>query len=87
MTYLGVLLVMLFGLLIAIAVKRGASGMPIVILTVTVFVAVPAAILGVLIWGFSSTPEDAREGAVLLLGSIIGGGGIAYACLSRLKKS
>jgi hypothetical protein len=70
--------------------RRGASAVQTVILILTVLIltvlmTIPAAMFGVIILGFSGSAEDTRAGAVLLLGSLIVGGGIAFVCISKTE--
>jgi ABC-type proline/glycine betaine transport system permease subunit len=86
MVFLGAVLLVAVGLLIAVAVRRGTSATSAVILMLVGLFTIPVAVFGVIVMGFSGSPEDTTTGAVLLFGSTIAGG-IAIACISRLKKS
>jgi hypothetical protein len=84
---LGILLLIGLGLLLVVAARRGASGLQIAILVLAGIVSIPAALSGILIMGFSGSAEDTRNGAILLAFSVIVGGGIAAACVLKLRKS
>jgi hypothetical protein len=74
------------GVRLAVAARRRASAVQTVILILTALVTIPTAMFGAIILGFSGSAEDTRTGAVLLAGSLIVGGGIAFACIAKLKK-
>jgi hypothetical protein len=87
MVFVGFLLALsAVAVLVAVAARRGASAVQTVILILTALIAIPAAMFGVIILGFSGSAEETRTGAVLLVGSLIAGGGIAFACISKLKR-
>jgi ABC-type dipeptide/oligopeptide/nickel transport system permease component len=52
-------------LLLVVATRRGASGARIAVLVITGIVSIPAALLGILLMGFSGSAEDTQNGASL----------------------
>ena len=84
---LAILLLIGLGVLLVVVARRGASGLQIAILVLAGIVSIPAALSGILIMGFSGSAEDTRNGAILLAFSVIVGGGIAAACVLKLRKS
>jgi hypothetical protein len=87
MLFFGFLLaISVVAVLVAVAARRGASAVQTVVLILTALITIPAAMFGVIIQGFSGSAEDTRTGAVLLVGSLIVGGGTAFICISNLKR-
>jgi hypothetical protein len=84
---LAILLLIALGVLLVVVARRGASGVQIAILVLAGIVSIAAALSGILIMGFSGSAEDTRNGAILLAFSVIVGGGIAAACVLKLRKS
>jgi hypothetical protein len=80
---LGILLLAGLVVLLVVAARRGASGGRIAVLVITGIVSIPAALLGILLMGFSGSAEDTQNGAILLAFGVIVGGGIAAACILR----
>ena len=87
MVFLGTVLLGVVGILLVVASRRGAPAAQIFIMAATALVFIPIALFGVLVMGFSDGAEDTRTGVILLVGSVIAGGGIAIGCISRMKKT
>ena len=87
MVFLGAVLLGIVGILLVVASRRGAPAAQIFIMAATALVFIPVALFGVLVMGFSDGTEDTRTGVILLVGSVIAGGGITIGCISRMKKT
>ncbi|WP_375412428.1 hypothetical protein [uncultured Bradyrhizobium sp.] len=84
---LGSLLLIGFGLLVAVTVRRWASDVRTATLAVAGIASVPAALLGIVIMGFSTSAEATRNGAVFLALGVIAGCSITAAFVVRLTRS
>ena len=87
MVVLGTILLGVVGILLVVASRRGAPAAQIFIMAATALVFIPIALFGVLVMGFSDGAEDTRTGVILLVGSVVAGGGIAIGCISRMRKT
>lgn len=85
MAFLGILLLAGFSLLLVLASRRGASRLQMAALMIAGIVGIPGALMGMLAIGFSNSAEDTRNGIILLAFSLVVGGGIAAACLLKLR--
>jgi len=86
MALLGILLLAGLAVAAAVVLRRGTTGYQPNILVITGLITIPAALVGILIMGFSVSAEETRGGAILLASSVAVAGGITTACVLKWRK-